>query len=127
VVDDPEALEAFLDAEPWSAATRLALADRYEELGEESWSRYYRWSALTGTWPHRGSGGLWYYYERPRSSPEPHSSAYSILPVPWCRKLGFSRSLSSDTRRNIERFLWRGLWGPDGPPQGLIDRLLGIG
>ncbi len=66
--DHIEAMNRALDDDPADLATRLVLADAYEEVGGADKllkATFYRWTANNRRWPLRiGNGWMWYSGDR---------------------------------------------------------------
>lgn len=68
-------LEEGLDREPFDWVLRMALADAYEEEGDDSLSRYYRWTAANRKSPTKANGERWYWMSM--------DSEWPNTPKPW--------------------------------------------
>lgn len=68
-MSDLKRLMTALDCEPW--ATLSAIADFYEEMGEEKLAGAYRWFAASRKCPHF-SGGIWKWRFRKKGGPNHH-------------------------------------------------------
>lgn len=117
-------LELHLDEQPDDWDCRLALADRHEELGQDDWARYYRWTVRHRKRPNHASepgikgwvpGWYWWYAWQSSYCKDKPNLQEAILPDSLTEAATWTQVINPPSRQMAEARLKRELEQSDWP------------